>query len=198
MRIAISGTHCCGKSTLVDEFLLAHPDFAHEPEPYEALQEEQGETFADRPCAEDFYRQLEYNLGRLRQYRSGDRVIFERSPADFVAYALALAELGYDRDAARVIESSLEMAQEAVSLLDRGVFLPASDLQGEVADSEYPKLRRAVDERLESILIEDELGWFSSNHPIVLQASGTTAQRVQAIEGAISHALCDLSLTPRF
>jgi uridine kinase len=24
MRIAISGTHCSGKSTLIDEFLIAH------------------------------------------------------------------------------------------------------------------------------------------------------------------------------
>ena len=40
MRVAISGTHCCGKSTLIDEFLSAHPDFAHEPEPYTVLQED--------------------------------------------------------------------------------------------------------------------------------------------------------------
>src|SRR6185295_8260084 len=102
MRIAISGTHCCGKSTLIDQFLLAHPDFAHEPEPYEALQDDYGETFAAEPCAEDFYRQLEYNAGRLREYGRGDRVIFERSPADYLAYMLALSALHRDRDASRV------------------------------------------------------------------------------------------------
>jgi len=185
MRIAISGTHCCGKSTLIDEFLQAHPDFAHEPEPYQALQEEHGETFAAEPCAEDFHRQLEYNVGRLRRRRSGDPVIYERSPADFVAYMFALAKLGRDPDAARVLENSLELARDGITLLDMIVFLPASDLQSDVAEIEDPKLRRAVDRRLESILIDDDLGWFASDHDRVLQASGTTAQRLQMIEDAI-------------
>ncbi len=39
MRVAISGTHCCGKSTLIDAFLLAHSDYVHEPEAYVALQD---------------------------------------------------------------------------------------------------------------------------------------------------------------
>ena len=46
MRVAVSGTHCCGKSTLIDAFLLTHSDFAHEPEPYTALTEDYGEVFA--------------------------------------------------------------------------------------------------------------------------------------------------------
>jgi hypothetical protein len=182
LRIAISGTHCCGKSTLIDEFLCAHPDFVHEPEPYEALQEEYGEMFADEPCAEDFYRQLEYNVGRLRQYASGDRVIYERSPADFVAYMLALIELGRDRDASRVLQNSLRLARDAVSLLDAVVFLPTDDSHSEAPESEDPELRGAVDTRLESILIDDDLGWFGSRRPIILKASGTTAQRLLTIE----------------
>ena len=42
MRVAISGTHACGKSTLIDEFLLVHPEFTHEPEPYTVLDEDYG------------------------------------------------------------------------------------------------------------------------------------------------------------
>ena len=185
MRVAISGTHCSGKSTLIDEFLLAHPDFAHEPEPYEALQEEYNETFAAEPCADDFYRQLAYNVGRLRQYGVGDRVIYERSPADYVAYMFALAQLGRDRDASRVLKASLKMVQDAVPFLDVVVFLPAEDLYSEVSDSEDPELRSAVDTSLESILVGDAFGWFASNHPVILKASGTTAQRLQAIESAM-------------
>jgi hypothetical protein len=39
MRLAISGTHCSGKTTLVEAFLLAHSEYIHEPEPYEQMQE---------------------------------------------------------------------------------------------------------------------------------------------------------------
>lgn len=184
MRIAISGTHCCGKTTLIDEFLDSHPEFAHEPEPYQALQEERGETFAAEPCAEDFRRQLGYNVERLRRRGPGDLVIYERSPADFIAYMFALAKLGRDPDATRVLENSLELAAEAIALLDMIVFLPASDLQRDIAETEDPKLRRAVDRRLESILIDDDLGWFASDDK-VLRASGTTAQRLRRIEQAV-------------
>jgi hypothetical protein len=187
MRVAISGTHCCGKSTLIDQFLLAHPDFVHEPEPYEALQEEYGETFAADPGAEDFYQQLVYNVGRLSQYGSGERVIYERCPADYLAYMFALADLGRDREAFRVVENSLEMAEEAIHLLDVVVFLPANDLHTEAPDSEDPELRSAVDVRLEGILIDDDLGWFESNHPVALKAAGTTTQRFQTIESAVEH-----------
>lgn len=185
MRVAISGTHCSGKSTLIDSFLLAHPEFAHEPEPYEALQEEYGETFAADPCAEDFYRQLEFNVDRLRQHPPGDRVIYERSPADFVAYMFALADLGRSRIASHVLKNSLAMAQEAISMLDVVVFLPGDDLKSGVADSEDPELRSAVDARLEGILLDDTLGWFASDRPFVLKASGTTALRLRALEDAV-------------
>src|SRR5215213_4027889 len=91
MRIAISGTHCTGKSTLIDEFLHTHPEFLHEPEPYTVMVEDLGEEFAEQPCVDDFLRQLEFNIGRLRQHARGERVIYERCPLDFIAYIDALA-----------------------------------------------------------------------------------------------------------
>jgi hypothetical protein len=68
MRIAVSGTHGTGKSTLIDEFLGAHPDFVHEPEPYAVMVDDFGEEFSAEPCVEDFRRQLEFNIERLRQH----------------------------------------------------------------------------------------------------------------------------------
>ena len=79
MRVAISGTHCCGKSTLIDEFLMVHPEYSHEREPYAVFEEDYGEMLAAEPSAEDFHRQLEFMVERLETYRSGDRVIFIRS-----------------------------------------------------------------------------------------------------------------------
>ena len=75
MRIAISGAHCVGKSTLIEAFLAAHPEFIEEPEPYTVLVEEYGEEFSSSPTVDDFYRQLEFNIQRLRTHtvqRKGD------------------------------------------------------------------------------------------------------------------------------
>jgi hypothetical protein len=183
MRVAISGTHCTGKSTLIEQFLLAHPDFDYEPEPFEVL----GDAFAAEPGAEEFYQQLEYNVGRLHQYGPRERVIFERSPADFLAYIFALAKLGRDPSAASLAENSQAIAQEAMPFLDLVVFLSADDWDGDAPDSEDLELRSEVDRILEKILLDDKLGWFASNHPVVVPGSGTTTQRLEMLDRVIRH-----------
>src|SRR6185369_9745107 len=90
MRIAVSGTHGVGKSTLIDEFLRVHPEFVHEPEPYTVMVEDFGEEFSAEPCVEDFVRQVEFNIARLHQHAAGENVIYERCPVDFLAYIQAL------------------------------------------------------------------------------------------------------------
>jgi predicted ATPase len=177
MRIAISGTHCTGKSTLIDEFLQAHKDFVHEPEPYTVLVEDFGEEFSAEPCVADFYRQLEFNIERLRQHERGARVIYERCPIDFLAYIDAL-----DSQAA---QASLGLVSDAIQNLDLVVYLPLEDAI-DVPDEEYPKLRQAVDRRLSAIFSEDELGIISSSELVVVEAKGSTKQRLRIIEEALT------------
>jgi AAA domain-containing protein len=183
VKIAISGTHGCGKSTLIEEFLRSHPSFAHEPEPYTVLEEDYGEVFAAEPSLDDFYRQLEFNAGRLRSYTSGQQVIYERCPADFLSYMVALDDLRRERQASRVIESALEISREVIQLLDLIVFLPLEDYAGIITThSEDPELREAVDFRLAGILSNDDLQLFGSPRPEVVEARGSTAQRLQTLE----------------
>jgi len=184
MRVAVSGTHCSGKSTLIDAFLSAHAEYVYEPEPYEALNDLYGEGFGAEPSVEDFFRQLEYQVERLHQYRLGDRVIFERSPADFVAYLLALNDLDRDTSDPALTKQSITAAGNAVSLLDLIVYVPASDVPA--PESEDSKLRRAVDARLERMLLDDDWGLFTNDRPSILELAGTTAQRLRGLEAALS------------
>ena len=177
MRIAVSGTHCTGKSTLIDEFLTGHPDFTHEPEPYTVMVEDLGEEFAETPCGEDFHRQLEFNIARLKQHQSEEQIIFERSPIDFLAYIDALDS--------EPVERIIPLILDALQHLDLIVYLPLDD-RIDVPDSEYPKLRKAVDRRLNAIFREDEFGIISANNVAVVEAEGSTAQRLHLLEEAIT------------
>jgi hypothetical protein len=47
MRIAISGSHSLGKSTLVSDFLKSHPNYDFEDEPYRALRQVHEIKFAE-------------------------------------------------------------------------------------------------------------------------------------------------------
>jgi len=194
MRIAVSGTHSVGKSSLIDRFLSVHPDFEHEDEPFYELQE-MGEAFESEPTIDDFIRQLEFSRERLRNYQSGDDVIFERSPVDFLAYILALEELGRGDSISRhlsasFIESATAIAGSAVRLLDLILFLPIEDSRSwEIPASEDLELRVAVDGRLSAILMDNELDLFSANTPKIVEARGTTTQRLQILESELARGL---------
>ena len=163
MRIAVSGTHGVGKSTLIEEFLRVHPEFVHEPEPYAVLVEDYGEEFSAEPYVEDFLRQLEFNLERLDQHAAGEDVIYERCPVDFVAYLSVL-----DPGSTEMLRKRIS---DAMRQLDLIVYLPIEDDNGE-----YPKLRKAVDRQLSELL--------TTANVTVIEATGTTAQRIKAIENA--------------
>lgn len=190
MRVAVSGTHCCGKSTLIDHFLIAHPAFAHEPEPYTVLQEDYGEIFAAELSADDFYRQLEFNIERLRRYQSNQRVIYERCPLDFLAYLLALNDLHRDKGASLLVERTLDMIQEGLDRLDLIAFLPLEGMSGNGRlDAEDQELRIAVDDRLVGILRNDDFNLFTTPRPVIQEVTGSTAQRLLKIESVLESEL---------
>jgi len=185
VRIAVSGTHCSGKSTLVADFLKVNEKFVHEPEPYEWLQEMYGETFADRPTVDDFYRQLEVSVERLRSYPSDADFIAERSPVDFVAYILAIADLGRDGSAGGVLDHAIAMARRGTERLDRIAFLPLPAGDRIIApESEDLELREAVNARLLEVFAEDEFDLLG-NHVQVVEIDGTPAERLRKLQAFI-------------
>ncbi len=163
MRIAVSGTHCTGKSTLIEDFLARHPDYAHEPEPYDWLDQASAE-----PSADDFFRQLEISAERLSAYPPGSCVIAERSPLDFVAYIRALSET-------RLAARALELAQSGLEQLDLVVVLPLNEIDAP-ADEDLP-LREAMHEHLLELVAELDVN--------VVELSGTPAKRLAALEQRI-------------
>ena len=175
MRIAVSGSHCTGKSTLIDEFLRTHPEFIHEPEPYTVLVEELGEEFSAEPCVEDFLRQLEFNVERLKQHQRGTKVIYERCPIDFLAYIESLSRANTDL---------VDKVSEAIQNLDLIVYLPL-DNSITVDEEEFPKLRKAVDRSLSAIYREDEFGIMSSTNLNIVEATGPTLNRLRTLEAAM-------------
>ena len=183
MRIAVSGSHCSGKSTLIDDFLAAHPNYVHEPEPYEWMLEMYGEAVAEEPGADDFYRQLEISVERLREYGRGANVIAERSPLDFLAYLLALPDLGRGGRDCEWTASAAELAASGIAQIDLLVVLPLNPRDAIVApESEDLELRDAMNEHLLDLISADPYSFFGSRRPRVVEIHGTRQQRVRARE----------------
>jgi hypothetical protein len=185
MRIAVSGTHCSGKSTLAHDFANAHPDYLHLPEPYELMEDLYGEQLGAEPTADDFHRQLEVSVETLRDYPLGARLIAERSPLDFLAYILALGDLGRDRHFAP-IEQASALAASGLEHIDLLVVLPLNDADGMAApESEDLDLREAMNDRLVEIITTDPFDLLGAGHPRVIEVHGSRGARLAALERAI-------------
>ncbi|WP_343303344.1 AAA family ATPase [Chitinophaga niabensis] len=168
MRIAVSGTHYTGKTTLIEDLIRELPNYEIIEEPYYQL-EERGYQFAYPPSLEDFERQFLFSLQSIKG--SGENVFLDRSPLDFIAYALSI-EKAFSFD----LNSWLNQAMNALAKLELILFVPI-DNSISVPKSENNQLRFDVDERLREMLIDD---CFSLDLN-VMEVTGTRQERVKTV-----------------
>ncbi len=170
MRIAFSGTHYSGKSTLVAAFAAEVPEWDVYDEPYWMLTE-LGRHFSNPPTLDDFEEQLEFSIRLIKE--SSNHALFDRSPIDFLAYALVIAEENGEEFDGDKWESR---AAEAMALLDCVVFLPLEDPDLiPLPLSEDTDLRRRVDEKLRELIAEDL-------KTQIVEVKGTVEERVKKIK----------------
>ena len=182
MRIAVSGTHCSGKTTLVEDFMERHPEYAHEPEPYE-LAEARGASFSAELTAADVWQQLEISVERLSVYGPASNVIVERSPIDFLAYLEALHALRRE-DTSSMLDSARELIRRGMKHVDLLVVLPMSD-DIEAPEDEDPKLRSAMNRGLLEIVEVDLPQTLRC-----IEIAGTPRQRLAALESEVRAGSC--------
>lgn len=167
MRIAVSGSHGTGKSTLVRELAQRLSGFTALDEPYYLLADE-GHAFGDPPTGDDFELLFDRSIALLSEL-SAEHVLFDRCPADYLAYLTALRPGAVMSD--RVAETAA-----ALTTLDLIVFVPI-EIPDRTAGREAPRLRRRVDEILGAMLIDR--GW-GFDVP-VLEVRGTVSERVEQV-----------------
>jgi len=176
MRIAVSGTHRAGKTTLVAALAELLPAYEVVGEPYHQLEEE-GHEFAEIPSLEDFELQLERSIDCLVD--SAENQLFDRCPADLLAYLLTHRDAdGFD------VDDWLPRVEAAMQRLDFVVFVPVEDPDLVSIPPEERRFRRRVDEELRSILVEDrwELG------VEVIEVTGPVAARARQVLAQIERA----------
>lgn len=149
MRIAISGTHRVGKTTLAEALADALPGHVLVPEPYSLLEDE-GHDFEEMPSIEDFELQLERSLACLEQ--GAPDVVFDRCPLDLVAY------LRTHRDRESVeLDDWLPRIREQMATLDVVVFVPIEAPDRVAVDRSESRLRARVDDALRDLVLDDAL-----------------------------------------
>ncbi|WP_157001924.1 hypothetical protein [Agromyces laixinhei] len=179
MRIVVSGTHASGKTTLIDDFVVAHPEFERWGDPFELV-----DASLDEPDASTFFEQLVSSTRRLTATDAADRpVIAERGPIDFLAYLAALESLRRGGRSATLFERGFGPTAEAMRHVDLLVVLPLHHRDAlRVADDDDLELRAAMDEELLELVDDPDL---VGERTRVIEVSGGRAARLAALERAL-------------
>lgn len=170
MRLAFSGSHGSGKTTLVEALAELLPAYDSVPEPYHQLLDA-GHGFQDPPSREDFEAQLELALDTLAA--SGPDTLFDRCPLDLVAYLRCHPE-GFEA-------AWLPRLHQVMAQLDLVFFLPLAEapVPAGPQDAAY---RKAVDETLRELLLADELGLELR----VVELGGELPARIAAVRACLA------------
>ena len=130
MRIAISGSHSLGKSTVVNDWVATRPHFVCEEEPYRALGLYGPYEILFRDASTKLHNgiQLSYNISRVNRYcATSSDGIFDRAPVDYIAYSLYTARQGTTDIDDTFVHSMVPAVKESLERLDILAFIPKSD-----------------------------------------------------------------------
>jgi hypothetical protein len=175
MRIVVSGTHASGKSTLVSDFAIRHPEFSVLPDPFELVDEAW-----DSPSAASFAAQLRLSATRLDPNESDEHLIAERGPIDFLAYLLALDDLMGTAISRDLLERSTDITREALTRIDVLVVLPLVAMDEIVMDAdEHLALRQAMNDALLDLIDNPDV---VGERTEVVEITGDRNQRLAALE----------------
>ncbi len=143
MRIAFTGTHRVGKTSLAEAIATQLPGYVLQQEPYRQL-EEQGYLFSEIATIDDYITQ--FSLAIEQTEAAGENVLFDRCPLDLLAYIHAVSKT-------RNITSLYADMTNALTQIDLLVFVPVETpdliLCGE---SDLPRLRLQVNDIVEEWL----------------------------------------------
>ena len=177
MRIGISGTHGTGKTTLAEALCDRLPGHVTADEPYYLLEEE-GYEFGFPPSLDDYRAQLACSLRTLGEPPALPRIVFDRTPLDYLAYMVATGA-----DAAR--EADTPAVRSALASLDLiAITVITPETERVLPTPELPELRSAMSEALLELVYADPLD-VCGDVPM-LELDGPLDDRLAAVLAALA------------
>jgi predicted ATPase len=149
MRIAISGSACQGKSTLVNDFLKNWPNYNRSQESYRNVVKQKNLPLNKEATKESQLEILKCILADLKSTSKNDNVIFDRCCLDNIVYSLwanAKSTSDIDDD---FIRECIPLVHESMSYLDIIFFLPITKLSPIVVEEK--ELRETDQEYIKEI-----------------------------------------------
>ncbi|MCP9806628.1 AAA family ATPase [Cyanobium sp. T1B-Tous] len=196
MRIAVSGSHSLGKSTVVNDWVASRNDYIREEEPYRVLGLQGPYEIFFREASTRLQNgiQLYYSISRVHRYATSDqRVIFDRAPVDYLAYSQYTANQGLTDIDDAFVRSMLPAVREALDHLDILAFVPQSEVWPVAMENDGIRpvdqsYRSEVDTLFKQIYREGCFEIFPlKNGPLLIELVGPPEQRLLQLSEAVAH-----------
>jgi hypothetical protein len=182
VRVAIAGSHSVGKTALISRFLGLCPECVHEPEAFETLADDVELTESGAPTRDGLLLLLNYTLAVVEGRAAQDRVIFERSPVDYLAYAAASVGAWHPDDIRDFLRAQRPRVRDSLRHLELIAYLPIPASDSVRRRGEGKVFRRRVDAHLRRALLEDRYRIFGDRRrPVVVALAPTPGEQLREL-----------------
>jgi len=192
MRIAISGTACQGKSTLIKDFKERWPSYKSPDKTYRDIITEQNLEHSSTTNKETQMAILNFMIDELQKTSKGDKVIFDRCPLDNIVYSIwAEAKKESDIDDA-FIKKCMTLVSESLRFIDMILFVPITKVAP--VEIEEDNLRDTNEDYIEEIdnifkaVHRDYMNnprssfFVEDDRPAIIEIFGSRKERIELIK----------------
>ncbi len=124
MRIAVSGSACQGKSTLIKDFLKEWPMYTTPKSSYRDFIKEENLPHSDNTNTDSQWKILNHVVDSVMEYEKGDKVIFDRCPLDTLVYTLWAYEKSINDVDESFVKKCIPVVRESLKFVDVIFFTP--------------------------------------------------------------------------
>lgn len=193
MRIAISGTGCQGKSTLVKDIISRWPMFNLESETYRDLITRENLPHSKQATKDGQWKILNHMMDEMQKYNRNDKVVFDRCPLDNIAYSIWKCERGDGDIDDEFIKKCLPIVRESMKFVDIIFFIPITKFNNiEIEDDGMRETDetyiREIDNIFKAIKMQYEHApqqtqFFPRDDvPAIIEVFGNRQERIKLIE----------------
>lgn len=191
MRIAISGTACQGKTTLINDFLKNWPSYSRSKESYRDLVKKEKLPLNKKVTKDSQWKVMNCLIDDLQSTSKEERIIFDRCPLDNLVYSMWSFETQSSDIDKEFIDKCIPLVCESMRHLDIIFFLPITKVspvkveqrEGREIDENYNKEIDNIFKAIQRSYYTGKSPFFpKDDSPAIIEIFGSPEERVEMIK----------------
>ena len=192
MRIAISGTACQGKTTLITDFLEQWPSYTTPKKTYRDIIIENDLDHSSKTNKKTQWEILNFMIEEQQKYRTGENVIFDRCPLDNLVYSIWAAEQPDNDIDDKFVSKCIPLVRESFRNLDIIFFTPITKVapvkieEDDLRDTDS-EIIESIDNIFKAVHREHEHNpkttfFITDDKPAIIEVFGDRRERIQILK----------------